>query len=117
MLKIIRPKNQKSNKATIEYFLGLLKIHQNIELPSAQQKKATFIIAEDDKWGIYGGAVIYSQDVCSESEHICRDMHEDTFRTAFVTFHPTEKKFWMARICFCLGDPFWPLHTRGRGTL
>ncbi len=104
MLKIIPPKGQKFHQSTIGSFLDLLKVYQNFELSSEKKKKATFLIAEDDKRGVYGGAVLCPQEVHVSTDHVWNDFHEETLRRSFATFQPTLQEFWMARICLYLVD-------------
>lgn len=106
MLKIIRPQGQIFHLPTIEAFLDLLKVYQNFEISNRRRKKATFLIAKDEKHGVYGGAVLYSQKVYEAEEDIRQDPYEDTFCGAFATFRPQIQEFWIAKICFCLEANF-----------
>jgi hypothetical protein len=63
MFNIIEPKDHQSNQVLINSFLGLLKVYQSFSLPSEVKEEATFIIASDNKRGVYGGAVLYQQQV------------------------------------------------------
>lgn len=105
MLQIIsNPKDQQVYQEKIETLLGLLKIYHDFTLPQECREKAAFIIGEDDERGVYGGAVLYSQQneyypsVTYESED------SDDFRTITSAFQPRKKEIWIARICLCIGD-------------
>ncbi len=102
MLKIIPPKEQKFHQSTIESFLDLLRVYQNFDLSPTRRKNSTFLIAEDRKHGIYGGALLYPQKVYDFEEDFSLDDYEDTFHSAFLTFRPQITEFWTSRICFCL---------------
>ena len=112
MLKIISPKGQKVHQPTIEAFLDLLKVYQNFELSETRRKKATFLVAEDNEHGVYGGAVLYPQKVMGSDEEI-HDDYEHSFCSAFATYHPEIEEFWIARICFCLEANFSPDGLKG----
>lgn len=101
MLKIITPKGQKFHQSTIESFLDLLRVYQNFELSHARRKSSTFLIAEDSRHGIYGGALLYPQITYDLDEDFPLDDYDDTFRGTFVTFQPQIQEFWTSRICYC----------------
>jgi len=102
MFKIITPHGHNFHQLAIRSFLDLLKVYQNFKLNSCRKMKSTFIIAEENKRGIYGGAVLYPQKVNNPIEPASYDRYEDSFREAFATFQPDVHEFWTARICFCL---------------
>jgi len=112
MLKIISPKGQKTDQSAIEAFLDLLKVYQNFELSETRRKNATFIIAENKEYGVYGGAVLYLQKVMGADEEI-HDDYEHSFCCAFATYHPQIEDFWIAKICFCLEGNFSPDGLKG----
>lgn len=102
MLKIISPKGHKYHQSSIEAFLDLLRVYQNYELSEEKRWNATFLIAEDQKQGVYGGALLYPQKIKEYRNEEPLETPEDTFHGAFVTFQPQVKEFWIARICYCL---------------
>lgn len=102
MLKIISPKGQKFHQPSIDGFLSLLNVYQDFELSETRKKEATFIIAEDAQYGVYGGALLYPQKIYDLKEDEFLEVDEDSFQGAFMTFHPKIQEFWMARVCFCL---------------
>lgn len=94
MLKIITPKKQKLHKSTINSFLDLLSIHQSFAFSLERRKKATFIIAEDSQWGIYGGAVLFPREIFDRDKGLPPKGHEELI--------PQLQGVWIARVCFCL---------------
>ena len=117
MYKIIEPQAHELHSEKIHSLLGLLKIYQNFYLDPEAQDRATFVIAEDDKRGVYGGAVLYPHPVSSFSEfmpeEIDENISENILEEMFSSLHlkgvhlkgiqPKVKEFWTARICLCLG--------------
>ncbi|HUX79572.1 MAG TPA: hypothetical protein VMW10_07530 [Alphaproteobacteria bacterium] len=103
MLKVIEPQYHNKDKPTIDSFLGLLKIYQKFYLSPETQDKATFLIAEDDKRGIYGGAVVYSQNISSSLKLAANDTDEACLGKMFSAFQPKGQEYWTARI-LCLGE-------------
>jgi hypothetical protein len=91
MLNIIEPKDHSLHQNKIDPLLGLFKIYQDFTLSPKEQGKATFVIAEDDKRGIYGGAVFYPQKV--------KELHE--IISELVGFIPENHTVWCVRLCFC----------------
>ena len=55
MLNIIEPRDHSVYQEKVESLLGLLKVYQGFSLSLRAQNQATFIIAEDEARGIYGG--------------------------------------------------------------
>lgn len=108
MLKIINSKDQKSHKSSIEGLLDLLTVYQNFSFSETRRKKTTFLIAEDNEHGVYGGAVLYPQTIMEFEDEGVNDDYEHTFCCAFENIRPHIKKFWIARICFCLEANFSP---------
>ncbi|OJW46258.1 MAG: hypothetical protein BGO67_08555 [Alphaproteobacteria bacterium 41-28] len=100
MLKIIEPQDHGLYKHTIHSFLNLLKVYQKCDLllndEHAQVKSnATFIIAEDDDRGVYGGAVLFTQPVSLLYEKIAK---------VILKFQPERQDVWLGRLCFCVED-------------
>lgn len=102
MLKIINPKDQKNHKIAIESFLDLLKVYQNFELSLEQKKKATFLIAEDQRYGVYGGAVLFAEKTYQFQSFSKVETYEEKFSRLFEDFQPNATEYWRARTCFCL---------------
>ncbi len=103
MLKIIEPQFHKDHKHKIDSLLDLLKIYQNFYLPPKAQEKATFMIAEDEVRGVYGGAVIYSRKISSPFAPTINDTREEALGKLFSAFQPKVKVYSMANICICAG--------------
>lgn len=105
MLKTInlnkRPKNHELRQ--VGTLLGLFKIYQNFALSSESREKATFLIAEDDKRGVYGGAILYPQEISPSLDLLPNDTNEETLGKLFSAFQPRGKEYWRARVCLCIG--------------
>jgi len=105
MIKIIKPRDHKHHQAKIEAFLDLFTIYQRqvdplkeplkeplrFEFSSEEQSKITFIIAEDTKRGVYGGALLYQLSV--------KDIDEKLGKVISALSNKT--KVWVSRLCFC----------------
>lgn len=110
MFKIIEPKAHEYHNHKIDSLLGLLRIYQNFYLSPETQGRATFIIAEDDKRSIYGGAVLYPRKVSLSADLMPEDTKEEILGKLFLRFQPKVKEYWTARICLCIGhDSSTPL--------
>jgi len=110
MLKIIEPQAHEFYGQKIDSLLGLLKIYQNFYLFPDAQDRATFIIAEDDKRGVYGGAILYPRMISSSLEFMPEDTQDEKLEKLFSDFQPKVKEYWTARICLCIGhDTSTPL--------
>jgi len=70
MLMTIEPKDHPFYKSKIGALLDLFKIYQGIELSFEEEKKATFIIAEDNERGVYGGALLLPEEACPLPKNI-----------------------------------------------
>jgi hypothetical protein len=103
MLKIINPNLHEDHGRRINSLLDLLKIYHNFYLSPEIQEKATFIIAEDETRGVYGGAVLYPQKISSSLELAASDTDEETLGKMFSAFQPKGRVYWIARICLCIG--------------
>ncbi|MGC8483797.1 MAG: hypothetical protein ACP5OE_09165 [Thermodesulfobium sp.] len=95
MLNVIEPQEQDFYKHTINSYLNLLKIYQNFELSSEDKSNATFIIAEDEGRGVYGGALLYQRQVTSLHEKIAK---------IILSFQPERQEVWGGLLCFCVED-------------
>ena len=102
MLNIIEPKDHHLHTSKISSLFSLLKIYQNFSLPMEELEDATFIIAENKKFGVYGGAVVFPQNI--------KDLYPK-LASAFLEFLPENDKIWSVRLCFCLdqGERFLTL--------
>ena len=63
MLNIIEPKDHKTYQKNIESFLNLLKVYQRFSIPTEELENATFVIASDNEYGVYGGALLLKKSV------------------------------------------------------
>lgn len=106
MYKIIEPHAHELHSERINSLLGLLKIYQNFYLDPEAQDRATFVIAEDDKRSVYGGAVLYPRspyEVPSFLELLPEDMDNELLDQMALRVQPNVKEYWTARLCLCLG--------------
>lgn len=108
MYKIVEPQAHGLHSERINSLLGLLKIYQNFYIDPEAQDRATFIIAEDDKRSVYGGAILYPRHVSSFPESMSEETDENILEKMFSRLHlkgvqPKAKEYWTARICLCLG--------------
>ncbi|MDI9640441.1 hypothetical protein QM565_32595 [Geitlerinema splendidum] len=71
--------------------MNFLKIYQKFSLLPEEKETATFIIAENEKFGVYGGAVVYLQDVKRLYHKLAAPLLE---------FLPKKDKIWCVRLCF-----------------
>jgi hypothetical protein len=63
MLNIIEPKDHKKYQTQIDSFLNLLKVYQHFSPSPEELEDATFIIASDNEYGVYGGALLLKKSV------------------------------------------------------
>lgn len=91
MLTFITPRERTHHKEKVETLLNLFKIYQRFELPASLQNKATFLVAENNENGIYGGAVLYPKKAKSLYEKLARGL---------LKFSPHIEDVWCVRICF-----------------
>ncbi|MBP9692330.1 MAG: hypothetical protein KBD90_03250 [Alphaproteobacteria bacterium] len=94
MFNIIEQKDHFLYQEKIDSLLGLLKIYQDFSLSPKNQEKSTFIIAENDTRGIYGGAVFYPQKT--------KDELQETLSN-FLSFSQN-RTVWCTCLCFCPDD-------------
>lgn len=99
MFKIIEPKDHCFHRSRIEALLDLFQIYHNFELTFEEKISSTFIIAEDERNGVYGGAILYKKKVGALYDKI---------RNIVSAFHPTGRKVWVATLCLSLdqSEPF-----------
>jgi hypothetical protein len=91
MLNIIKPDDHFLYEEDIDSFLRLLKIYQSFSLDTEEKENATFIIGSDDKRGVYGGAVLYRQNV---------DELYNSIGKIVSNFQPGRQEVLVARIGF-----------------
>jgi hypothetical protein len=91
MLNIIEPKDHHLHTSKISSLLNFLKIYQKFSLIPEEKETATFIIAENEKFGVYGGAVVYLQDVKRLYHKLAAPLLE---------FLPKKEQIWCVRLCF-----------------
>ncbi len=99
MLRIIEPKDHCFHRFRIEALLDLFQIYHNFELTFEEKISSTFIIAEDERNGVYGGAILYKKKVGALYDKI---------RNIVSVFHPTGRKVWVGHLCLSLdqSEPF-----------
>jgi len=95
MIKIIHPKDHDFYKAKIEALLDLFKVYQKIDLLPEERSTTTFMIAEDRKRGIYGGALL--------TQEYLGDL-EDRVGKTIAALSLNKRRVWVARICFCIEE-------------
>lgn len=93
MLTPIEPQDHLDFKQKIDSFLNLLKIYQKVDLPQETQKKATFIIAENNDFGVYGGAVLYPKKV---------ELLYNKITHLLLRFAPKLEEVWFLKLCFSM---------------
>lgn len=91
MLNIIEPKNHQAYQTRIDSFLSLLKIYQNFSPSPEELQDGTFIIASDNEYGVYGGALLLEKSVW-DLEHGIRQI--------VLTFQPDTNNLWTGLIGF-----------------
>jgi len=100
MFETIKPKGQYAHRQKVDALLGLLKIYHKFYLAPEIKENATFMIAEDDKRGVYGGAVVYPQ---KNTYPDCSRWEKDPLGEITAAFQSRRKEIWTARICLCIG--------------
>lgn len=102
MMKIIKPKDQKFHQATIGSFLDLLNVYHNRALSEEEQAKTIFMIAEDERRGVYGGAMLSQQKV---------ESLQDKIANIIASIDVNHRDVWVANLCFhpVQNEPFSPI--------
>ena len=95
MFKIIGPKEHSLHLARIEALLDLFKVYHNFELSLEERTKTTFMIAEDEKRGVYGGALLYPRKVGNLYDKI---------KNIVSTLHTQGRKVWVVNLCLCVEE-------------
>ena len=90
MFKLIEPKHHRSYKLLIDPLLGELEKNPALSCSFQDYRNATFIIAQDDKKGIYGGALLLKKRVSS----LYREVGENMF-----PFTPQNEEVWSCTVC------------------
>ena len=110
MLKSIDSQFYEPRKVRTDSLLSLLKIYHRFYLSFEAHDRATFLVAEDDKRGVYGGAVLYPQKISSSLDISSEDTREERLEKLFSAFQPKGQEYWKARLCLCIGhDTTTPL--------
>jgi len=104
MLKIIAPQDHDGHQLQVDSFLNFLKIYQNFSLPLEVQERATFLIAENDVTGVYGGAILYPHSLAPTFELAVKEPEEESLNKMFSAFQFKGKEYWRARIGLYIGD-------------
>lgn len=104
MLNVIEPKDHHLYRPQIDALLSFLKIYQDFSPSSEITENAMFIVAEDEKLGVYGGAIVYPQNVRALYQKLAN---------ALLEFLPEKEQVWSTCICFCADqdDGFLTLET------
>jgi hypothetical protein len=63
MFNIIEPKDHKTYQKRIDSFLNLLKVYQHFSIPMEELENVTFVVASDNEYGVYGGALLLKKSV------------------------------------------------------
>ena len=104
MLKIITPQDHDEHQLLIGSFLNFLKIYQGFSLPLEVQKRATFLITENDVTGVYGGAILYPHPLAPTFDLVANESEEESLNKMFSAFQFQEKEYWRVRIGLYIGD-------------
>ncbi len=99
MFEIIKPKRQSIHQQKIDSFLSLLKVYHNFHLSEEIKTKATFIIAEDTKQGVYGGAILYPID---NTYPEFSSQSQTPLEKISSALQSKREQIWQARICLCI---------------
>lgn len=91
MLNIIEPLDQKEHQVQIGSFLNLLTIYQKYSPLPQDWNDGTFIIASDNEFGVYGGALLLKKYACDLSQNLRQQIH---------AYMPDINTIWTARIGF-----------------
>jgi hypothetical protein len=95
MIRIIEPPSHAFYQPKIDAVLDLFKVYMNISLPLEEQAKTTFMIAENEKCGVYGGILL-----CKKKG----DVFDHKITKVISVLHSTKRKFWTATLCVGLAE-------------
>ncbi|MBP9692994.1 MAG: hypothetical protein KBD90_06700 [Alphaproteobacteria bacterium] len=110
-----QPKSHEHHKSEIKTLLQLLKSYQRFELPEEERPKASFLIADNRKNGIYGGALLYPQSITSTdflstfTSSTKQDNLLYSIENIFSLFGTEVENIWAARVCLRVSDKTFPL--------
>ena len=102
MLKTIEPPLHESHKTPINSLLALLTREHGFSLPPKVQARSTFLIASEDKNGVYGGVVLYPQKIAATLDLEPNDTVEENAIKLTSAFQPKGDEYWVARIVLYL---------------
>lgn len=88
---IIKPKDHHFHRPEIEALLDLFTVYQNLELSSEEKSRTTFMIADDRKRGVYGGALLYQRPIVELNDKI---------RKMLSALCINKRKVWTGALCF-----------------
>lgn len=103
MLQIINHKRYVAYQQKVEALLDLFKIYHGFHLPEERRERTTYLVAEDDKRGVYGGALLYPQKNTYHTEPL-PEAAENEVESISSAFQHRRKEIWTARTCLCIGD-------------
>lgn len=95
MFKIIEPKDHFLHHERIEALLDLFKVYHHFELSPEERVLTTFMIAEDERRGVYGGALLYPKKIGSLYSKI---------KNLISVLHSRGRKIWVVNLCLCLEE-------------
>lgn len=100
MLKVIEPQYHVSFSPQVELFLDLIEKSQDLPLTIDELYTATFILAENEDFGLYGGAILWRRPV--------EDLYSQ-IRDIVSTFLPHKNKVLCGTLSLGLdsGNPFY----------
>ena len=110
-----QPESHEYHKSEINTLLRLLKSYQRFKLPLEERPKTNFVIADNRKNGVYGGAVLYRQSlVCRDflSAFTLSSQEENplySIENIFSHCSPEAETIWAARVCLRVNDKTFPL--------
>lgn len=91
MIQIVKPRHYDVYKPKVEALLDLFTVYQKLEFSSEAKNKTTFMMAEDRKLGVYGGALLYQQPL---------SQLDGTIRKIISTLHSPKRKIWTVNLFF-----------------
>lgn len=95
MIRIIEPPSHVFYQSKIDTVLDLFKVYMNVEPRPEEQAKTTFMIAEDEKCGIYGGVLLSKKK---------GDVFDHKIANVISVLHSNKRKFWTATLCVGLEE-------------
>lgn len=98
----IEPKQQKFHQGKLNSFLSLLNIYHGIHLSPEEKNKALFIVAEDERRGVYGGAILYQQRTFSSRSLRSDEVYETKIEKLLAATQSKKKVPWAVKLCLCL---------------